>query len=1637
MHREATARAVPRREQELETLLEIAQAVSSALSLKQVLRLIALRTAQACQVDRCSVLLFDTQKKKLVPLMSQFASGRVDKELWRVFRERTYVETVDQVPAVREVIRERKPVILDKDSGLDALPRQWVEPFGIRALLAVPLISRDEVIGMMTLDYTREDQGFAPWQADLAVTIGTQVAVFIENARLYEEAQARSGELAAINSVIQALNASRDVRQVFNAVARELRGLIQFDRASIALAREGEEHFTIHVLSDQPGAPLGEGIVMPLSATAAAADVMSGRAHITEDLSAELDYPAEKLLYEAGYRSRVNVPLRLGDQLIGALNLASTRPAAFSQREVDLLQQVAGPLAAALEKAHLFEQLERSEARYRHLVENVHDVIFELDAQGTITYCSPAVEELTGFAPQELLRRHFTDFVHPDELPHLLRSFARAQKGQVEPVEFRLRTRDGQLRWARGLSRPLQKDGQVAGLVGVLSDITERKLAEEALRESREMFRKIFVTQRDAIFLLSGKTPARILDCNPAATEMFGYSREEMLGRTTDFLHVDQGALREFRQHLYRAVAEHDFLHLPEFRMKRKDGTIFFTEHSVAPLEDEQGKRIGWVSVVRDITQGKRSREMLHHLNAAAAAAQRAARTPEAVFQAVGQELEQLGLQNVIALLDREKRQFVIRYISSGPPAMARAQKMLQKTLGIKLVGYTFPVEKMNIYRQVLETGQAVCSTAVGDAVGQILPAPVRRLIMPAIKGMPDVCTISAPLIVSGELIGILSVGSRTLTEADLPAITAFANQMAAALESAQLYQQTKERAVTLAALHETALDLVSQRALPDLLQAIVARAVELLHAKGGAIYFYRPASDDLELTLTYRLEPDFTGAVLKRGEGLSGKVLEAGQAMAVEDYSRWEGRSPQYEGADFTACVAVPIRWADRVLGVLNVLDNAPRTFSPEDVGLLERFTPLAAAALEQARLLEEERRRRQEAETLRQAAAAVTESLGLDVTLERILKELERVVPYDSASVMLVQEGALRVVGARGFPDEATPLDVSFPGGDDSFFREVSQTLQPLILEDAQADPRFRRLGRTDYVRGWICAPLVVRDKVIGVLTVDSRQPGAFDEGHARLVQTFGHHAAVALENARLHEEVRRQRDFAQSILTTASSLIVGLDLDGRVILFNDQCVRTTGWTREEALGRDWFQTFLPERVRRPVHQVFRDVVEIGAHSRVPLPSQYVNPILTKAGEERVVAWSHTVLRDSEGRPTSVIAIGQDITEQQRLEEQLRQAQKMEAIGTLAGGIAHDFNNLLGSILGFASLVERELPPDSPLRPDVATIINSARHGAQLTNQLLAFAKGGRYQVGPVDMNAVVDEVVRLLSRTVDKAIRIEPRLAPDLAAVEGDAGQLHQMLLNLCLNARDAMPAGGVLTIETRNVTLSAEDVRGEADLSPRRYVYLRVSDTGVGMDPETKQRIFEPFFTTKKGRPGEKHSGLGLAMVYGIVRGHQGAIRVHSELGQGSTFEVYLPATARPARPAASMEGEVRGGTETVLVVDDEPDILSLLGRVLGKHGYTVLLAESGPQALEMFRERRDEIDLVVLDLIMPEMSGVETFHRLRELDPDVRVLLSSGYSEEGQARELLAAGAQGFLQKPYDFRAVLRKVRQVLDAGEQT
>jgi two-component system cell cycle sensor histidine kinase/response regulator CckA len=385
----------------------------------------------------------------------------------------------------------------------------------------------------------------------------------------------------------------------------------------------------------------------------------------------------------------------------------------------------------------------------------------------------------------------------------------------------------------------------------------------------------------------------------------------------------------------------------------------------------------------------------------------------------------------------------------------------------------------------------------------------------------------------------------------------------------------------------------------------------------------------------------------------------------------------------------------------------------------------------------------------------------------------------------------------------------------------------------------------------------------------------------------------------------------------------------------------------------------------------------------------------------------------------------------EREALQEQLRQSQKMEAIGRLAGGVAHDFNNLLTVIKGYSQLSLAEMKQGDPFRENIEEIKKSADRASDLTRQLLAFSRRQIMEMKVIDLNTVLNNLDKMLRRVIGEDIELVTVLGEDLGQVKTDPGQIEQVIMNLSVNARDAMRKGGKLTLETANVELDEKYARGHIAVKPGPYVMLSVSDTGVGMSPEVRDRVFEPFFTTKEKGKG---TGLGLSTVYGIVKQSGGNIWVYSEPGKGTTFKIYLPRVDEPLEEIKEkvVKDDLPRGNETVLIVEDEEDVLKLAGRILSRQGYKVLEATSGNDALEVCREEKQPIHLILTDVVMPQMSGRELIEKCREVRQDFKAVYMSGYTNNAITHHGVLEKGMNYIQKPFTVDGLARKVREVLD-----
>jgi len=809
-----------------------------------------------------------------------------------------------------------------------------------------------------------------------------------------------------------------------------------------------------------------------------------------------------------------------------------------------------------------------------------------------------------------------------------------------------------------------------------------------------------------------------------------------------------------------------------------------------------------------------------------------------------------------------------------------------------------------------------------------------------------------------------------------------------------------------MSSLHDTALGVLTELDLSQLLKTVLKNASKLIGTDDGYIFLHSSKKDELVIKHGIGRFEKQIGYRLKPGEGLSGKVWVSGEPIVVDEYDSWEGRAPGtvWNGMGFD--LGIPLKSGDKFIGVIGICSyDKDKKIGENEVLILTRFAELASIALNNADL---HSKLRQELDQKIQTEKVLESQNQWMNTLLENLKVGVFMVEAPSGKPLMANPQAQDLLG-RGImngADKSTLSEVyqAFKSGTDGFYPEDQM-------------PIVRGLkGETHSVDDMtIIQP---NGKHIDLEVFGSPVKDKTGKVIASIVSFSDITNRKKVEN-----ELRKSHETFLTVLNSIDATVYVADMKTYEILFmNKYMIDLFG---KDMSGEKCWEAFRGESKTCQNCTNDRLLDKNGRPTGVYVWNDK-NPITGKwyINYDRAIEWT-------DGRLVH-IQIATDITEMKQLEQQLQQAQKMEAIGTLAGGIAHDFNNLLMGIQGCASLIMTEIDPSDPNIDHLKGIEEYVKNAANLTKQLLGFARGGKYDVIPTDINKVVQNSSRLFGRT-KKEIIIHSKLQKDIWTTEVDQNQIEQVLFNLFVNAWQAMPDGGELYLQTANMNLDEKYLK-PYDAKPGRYIKISVTDTGVGMDETTQQRIFDPFFTTKDKSRG---TGLGLASAYGIIQNHDGFINVYSEGGKGATFNIYLPASNKELVREPTRETILLKGSEAILLVDDEEMIIKVGQPMLERLGYSVITAISGQEAVETVSGKGKAIDLILLDLIMPGMDGGQTFDRIREIHPQMPVLLCSGYAINGKAMAIMKKGCNGFIQKPYNIAEISKKIREVLDEAKST
>ncbi len=719
-------------------------------------------------------------------------------------------------------------------------------------------------------------------------------------------------------------------------------------------------------------------------------------------------------------------------------------------------------------------------------------------------------------------------------------------------------------------------------------------------------------------------------------------------------------------------------------------------------------------------------------------------------------------------------------------------------------------------------------------------------------------------------------------------------------------------------------------------------------------------------------------------------------------------------EQAQVVASTAVVVTMAT-IISVMAATDQIPRFMdfvSIVTVGIFG-FTSVYFSLLNSRRI--DEQRRQMIA--LNAVAEAINRVADRDYVLHTALAKISELLNTPYGWIYLEEGDSLSLTCAAG-----SDLDI---------LAEISPApVSPhlwLNQPRAEREPRNKRQGKIPEplkqrgIQFWASMPLRTKDTIAGVLVIAGPSHNMLTPKQAELVEAFANHISVAVHNARLFDRLRKSEQQYADLFENAPDIYLSVNRQHVIIGCNRHGATILDSTPPQIIGQPFTALCPPER-GEAIQAMLERMFEEGRGLK-----DVEEQMVTSAGRQFFVHLNASLVFDDTGHTITARLVARDISERKRMEDALLHAQKIDSIGNLAGGIAHDFNNILAAILGSASIMRRHISERNKLAKYVEIIESSARRGSSLTRQLLTFARKTETIASPVDINSLIQETLDLYQRSVSKDIAVKTNLADERLTVNGDDGQIQQALLNLFLNGRDAMPDGGTLTISTSIIVADATTTNRFSSVRPGPFVEIRVTDTGRGMPPSIQDRIFEPFFTTK-----DNGTGLGLSVVYGVVQNHKGFIDLKTTEGKGTSFSLYFPHTAGLHPEVRKRRPRLPHGTEHILVIDDEPSVCEIARDLLRSLGYTVYVAHNGREGLDFYRTRQASIDLILLDINMPVMSGIEAFELLRGINPHVRVLIVSGYGKGVIETPRFSSEVNGFVQKPFQLDTLALKVRKVLD-----
>jgi len=1130
----------------------------------------------------------------------------------------------------------------------------------------------------------------------------------------------------------------------------------------------------------------------------------------------------------------------------------------------------------------------------------------------------------------------------------------------------------------------------------------EKQLAESRRRlQGREAYYRALIENTTDIVTVVGQDGV-IRDETPSVEKVLGYTPEEMVGNSIlNFVHPDD--VFRVRSFLSLADGAPGFTDAVQFRLRHKDGSWLYLEAVGNDLIDEPA--VGGIVInSRDVTGRQRAEEALRRSNERLTVLREveqailSARSPE--------ETAKAALSRMRGLIPYDRASVTLFDLDAGEARMlamdGRPIPAIDATTRWSLDDFG-DLEYIRQGRHYL----------VDDLREGSVNSPTDELLAQA--GLRTL--LHVPLLTSQKFLGSLNMTAAPSGAFDhnhVQIAYEVAGSLAIAIQNAQLLQEAQQQAAQLAGLYDTALNITSALDKDALLNRLAAQLQEMLSPDAIGVVLYDRPTGEVEVALARENGEPVAGIAGRRlpltEAGLSGWVIRQKRSLLVRDMNADPlPETPRHSSRPAISWLGVPLLGREQTLGAMSVQSLRANAFGEEDARLLESMAAQVAIALQNVQLYEQTHRRAQELEALEKVSSALRAARHRDEMFDAILDSLHELLHLESAGVLLrdpaTAEWNVPVVVGRHHH-----LEGSRWSGVRGLTSRILEADELFVTPNLAQEPEFGVISGDalsgDYAAA--CFPLSVDEELSGAVWLTRAEP--FTSADVRLLGAVGDMAANAIRRAGLYQRTLEHAREVEQIIETVPDGMLVLDRENRIVLANPAARAYLPLMTQAAVGDE-----LIRLGDRPLEQFLAPQGTVRRELKLADP-QLIFEILCRpiaAGPQAGGA----------------VLMIHDITEEQKRQQYLQAQERLATVGQLAAGIAHDFNNIMAIITLYSQSLERD--PDFPKRRQyLNTISKQARHAASLIGQILDFSRASVMERSRLDLIPFVKEVKKLLERTLPETIVIDLDAEPGDYSVKADPTRLQQVLMNLAVNARDAMPGGGHLQLALSRRTVQNGQRAPLPGMMPGKWIELKVSDSGAGIPPSNLSHIFEPFFTTKERGKG---TGLGLAQVYGIVKQHGGEISVHSKVGEGATFTIFLPALSTETARSRDEEKDtsVAGDGQLVLLVEDDAGTRQAMADILEMLNYRVRVAGDGAEGLAIFEEQAGEIALVISDMVMPEMGGMRLYRRLKGIQPDVRVILMTGYPLEEEDRELLEAGMATWIQKPFTPEQIGRAIRDGL------